>query len=191
MRAKRSGQRNRRLGFGILLAGCLVCFEGGAAATAWSQAQTAADSPSTQISAAPGPGSLAGWERLPVRRIAIEGIEAARLALLPERLAQAVGAPLTQEHVAESLRQLFATGLFETIAAEGVREGDGVALVFKGTPRTFIGTVSVDGAKGSTINTQLQRASGLSPGTRFTQARLNQALDQMRQAWRATASTSR
>ncbi|MGB7549230.1 MAG: POTRA domain-containing protein [Terracidiphilus sp.] len=181
MRAKRSGQRDRRNGFGILLAGCLVCFQGGAVA-AWSQAQTAAADPQgTQISSPLNPGALARWERLPVRRIAIEGIEAERLALLPDRLAQVVGAPLTEENLAKSLRQLFATGLFETIAAEGVREGDGIALVFKGTPRTFIGTVTVDGAKGPTINTQLQRASGLSPGTRFTQARFNQALDQMRQ----------
>ena len=32
----------------------------------------------------------------------------------------------------------------------------------------------MDGAKGATLNTQLQRASQLAPGTRFTQARLSQ-----------------
>src|SRR5208337_1967097 len=63
---------------------------------------------------------------------------------------------------------------------EGVREQEGVDLVFRGTPRTFIGTVSVDGAKIATINTQLERASQLAPGVRFTTAKLDQALEQMR-----------
>ena len=55
-------------------------------------------------------------------------------------------------------------------------------LVFKGTAREFIGTVSVDGAKGATINAQLQAASRLTAGTRFTQARLDAAMVRMRQA---------
>jgi outer membrane protein assembly factor BamA len=49
-------------------------------------------------------------------------------------------------------------------------------------PRAFIGTVSVDGAKGATLNTQLERASQLAPGTRFTQAKLTLALDRMHSA---------
>jgi outer membrane protein assembly complex protein YaeT len=88
---------------------------------------------------------------------------------------------LRRDDLKRSLRQLFATGLFETIDVEASAKQDGVALVFRGTPRTFIGTVSVDGAKGANINTQLQRASQLAPGTRFNQARLTQALDEMRQ----------
>jgi outer membrane protein assembly complex protein YaeT len=61
-----------------------------------------------------------------------------------------------------------------------VREQDGVTLIFRGTPRSFIGTVTVRGTKGPTLNTQLQRASQLEAGTRFTQAKLSQALEQMR-----------
>ena len=38
------------------------------------------------------------------------------------------------------------------------------------------------GAKGATINAQLERASRLQAGTRFSQARLDQAVEQMRQA---------
>ena len=52
-----------------------------------------------------------------------------------------------RENVAASLRELFATGLYESIEVAGQREGDGVALIFRGTAHTFIGTVSVDGAK--------------------------------------------
>ena len=62
------------------------------------------------------------------------------------------------------------------------REGDGVALVFRGEARMFIGVVTVEGAKGGTVNTQLQRASRLNSGTRFTQRKMTQALEQMKLA---------
>lgn len=124
--------------------------------------------------------SLAQWEGLTVRRISFDGVSADRLAPLPSHLAQAEATPLSGENLRRSLRQLFATGLFDIIAVEGVREQDGVALIFRGTPRTFIGAVSVDGAKGTTVNTQLERATQLAPGTRFTPVKLSQALEQMR-----------
>ncbi len=72
--------------------------------------------------------------------------------------------------------------MFSTIEVDATRLDDGVRIVFRGTPREFIGTVSVDGAKGATINAQLQAASRLTAGTRFTQARLDAAMGRMRQA---------
>jgi len=114
-------------------------------------------------------------------QISFEGVSAARLAPLPGHLAQLEGKPLDPEELRRSLRQLFATGLFETIQVAGTRQPDGVSIIFSGTPRTFIGTVTVDGARGATLNTQIQRASQLSPGARFTTAKLNQALEQMKQ----------
>jgi outer membrane protein assembly complex protein YaeT len=128
----------------------------------------------------PPADALAQWEGRVVRRISFEGVGVGRLAPLPGRLAQAEESPLRAEDVKKSLRQLYATGLYEEIEVQGTSQPDGVELVFYGTPRTFIGTVGVDGAKGATINTQLQRASQLAPGARFTTAKLGQALDQMR-----------
>ena len=115
-----------------------------------------------------------------MRRISFEGVAADRLVPLPGHLSQAEGAPLNREQLKSSLRQLFATGLYEDVQVEGERRMDGVDLVFSGEPRTFIGTVSVDGARGATVNTQLERASQLAPGSRYTPARLNQALEEMR-----------
>jgi outer membrane protein assembly factor BamA len=138
----------------------------------------AATKPDTRPDIRPDP--LSQWQGLTVRRISFEGVNAARLAPLPGNLAQAEGAPLNAEKVRNSLRALFATGQFETIEVDGVRDGSGVDLVFRGSPRVFIGTVGVDGAKGATLNTQLDRVSQLSPGSRFTQAKLNQALAEMR-----------
>jgi outer membrane protein assembly complex protein YaeT len=77
------------------------------------------------------------------------------------------------------LRQLYATGLYETIEVLGTPGPDRIDLVFRGTPRVFIGTVSVYGAKGATLNTQLERVSQLSPGEQFTQAKLDRAFEQM------------
>ncbi len=116
-----------------------------------------------------------------MRSIRFEGVDAARTEPLLEQLELKVGAPLTEETLSGSLRRVYSSGLFETVVAEGRREGDGAAVIFKGTPRSFIGTVSVYGAKGATINTQLARSSRLVTGTRFTQALLEQAMEHMRQ----------
>jgi len=103
---------------------------------------------------------MAQWEGLPVRHISFEGVAADRLTSTRGHLPQVEGAPLLRENVAASLR---------------------VALIFRGASRMFIGTVSVDGAKGPNVNTQLERASRLNPGTRFTDAKMPHALDTMRQ----------
>jgi outer membrane protein assembly complex protein YaeT len=180
--------------FRILLACAEVIFGIQGAAAAWSQSSVrttlhlnlAARAAVAALREADGSPQLDGeslvqWRSLPVRQISFEGVSADRLSPLAGHLAQAEGKPLDAEDLRRSLRQLFATGLFETIQVEATRLEDGVALVFRGTPRTFIGTVSVDGAKGATLNTQLQRASQLAAGTRFTQAKLSQALEQMQQ----------
>ena len=189
MASRRSGQQSKRCGLGVLLTGCFLLLGGGNIA-GWAQTGTAGTSIDPAAAAPqkkqPAHGArhdpLTQWIGLPVRRIAFEGVTADRLSPLPDHLALATGAPLTQENLAKSLRQLYATGLYESVEVEGVRDGDGIDLIFKGMPRMFIGTVSVDGAKGATMNAQLQRASRLTAGTRFSQAKLNHALDLMSQA---------
>ena len=171
----------------ILLA-CLAAFGIRGGSDGWSQSGPGVETNSNagrsgtggdQAAQTPS-DSLARWEGLTVRRISFEGVAADRLVPLPGHLSQAEGAPLNREQLKSSLRQLFATGLYEDIQVEGERQMDGVDLVFSGQPRTFIGTVSVDGARGATVNTQLERASQLAPGTRYTPARLNLALEEMR-----------
>jgi outer membrane protein insertion porin family len=125
-------------------------------------------------------GSVLALDGLTVRRISFEGVPAGRLAPLPGHLDQAEGAPLSADNLKRSLRQLYATGLYDSIQVQASREAGGVVLTFVGNPRTFIGTVSVDGAIGSTMNTQLERASQLQAGTRFTQAKMLRAVQQMR-----------
>jgi outer membrane protein insertion porin family len=148
----------------------------------WSQTPAPAPALAPAVQPSPAPqetDALGQWQGLPVRRISFQGVDPSRLDPLPGQLAQTVGAPLTAENVRRSLRQLFQTGLYETIDVAASPLDQGVALLFEGTPRTFIGTVNVDGAKGATMDTQLSRASQLAAGTRFTQAKLTQAPSDM------------
>ena len=175
-------------GFGLLLSSCmvLVCLAvecRGQGSGVRDQAAGIESSHSWSVVSAEPPetgDALAKWQGLPIRSIAFAGVPRDRLASLDGHLAQAVGAPLDSEKVAASLREIYTTGLFDSVEADGEREGDGVALIFRGTARMFIGVVTVDGAKGANINAQLQRASRLNSGTRFSQAKMDQAQEQMK-----------
>jgi outer membrane protein assembly complex protein YaeT len=140
----------------------------------------AAASPHASDNAAASADSVLEWEGLPVRSIAFEGVPADQLQPLAGHLPVAEATPLTEENLKRSLRKLYATGLYDTIEARATRADGGVALVFAGTPRTFIGTVSVEGATGATMNMQLQRACQLQAGTRLTQEKMRQAVAQIR-----------
>ncbi len=165
---------------------CALLFFGStsAARSAWCQAVPDASPPASSALATSNNSvsieSVFQWEGLPVRQISFSGIPADRLTPLSGHLAQAEGAPLIVEDLKKSLRQLYATGLYDNVEVQGSRQKDGLSLVFVGIPRTFIGIVSVDGATGSTMNALLQRASQLEAGTRFTQAKVLRAIDQMR-----------
>jgi outer membrane protein assembly complex protein YaeT len=166
---QRQSNRSHAARCALLLAAAML---GAAAVPAISRGDEAAEAAPT--------ASLHGWEGLTVKRIAFEGVTAARLAPVSSHLAQSEGKPLLSDSVRRSLRQLYGTGLYDTIEVAATREGDGVALVFRGTPRTFIGTVGVDGATGATMNMQLQRATQLETGTRLTQIKIGRAIEQMR-----------
>ena len=134
------------------------------------------DGPGSDLDPAPQPW----WEGLPVKEIAFDGVGPDRLQPLARNLPQPVGMPVDRDKIAKSLRELYASGLFDTIEANVSREGDGVRLVFRGNARRFIGTISVTGAKGATINAQLEAAARLTAGTRFSQTRLEAAIERMR-----------
>jgi outer membrane protein insertion porin family len=112
--------------------------------------------------------------------ISFEGVPGDQLLPLAGHLPVSDGAPLTEENLKRSLRQLYSTGLYDTIEVRGTRVAGGMVLVFAGNPRTFIATVGVDGATGGAMNTQLERASQLDAGTRLTQEKMSRAAQQMR-----------
>ena len=127
---------------------------------------------------------LDAWEGKTVLRVEFEGVVTSRLDPLPAQLAQQPNTPLRAVNLRQSLRRLYATGLYDTIAVAGRLEtsaaGAGVVLIFRGQPRIFVGVVTVEGAKGANSNSLLVRASRLTPGARFTQASLSRAEAAMR-----------
>ena len=135
---------------------------------------------------------LVAWLGKPVLRIDFAGVSTARLDPLPSQLAQQPNAPLSPEAVHESLRRLYATGLYDSISVEGTlapnpaanstagSAAQGVILTFRGQPRTFIGVVAVSGGTGSVSNELLGRTSRLIPGTRFTTSAMARAEAAMR-----------
>jgi len=173
---------------GVRAAAFLVFAASGVIA-AWSQGPVPALPVSSSNQSAPHAGSNATaspsdailkWQGRTVRHISFQGVDPSRLDPLAGHLPQAEGAPLDPDSVKQSLRQLFATGLYEDIEVACQPVPEGVDLIFRGAPRTFIGTVGVNGARGATMNTQLSRATQLSAGRRFTPARLATALEEMR-----------
>jgi outer membrane protein insertion porin family len=126
--------------------------------------------------------SLQGWAGLNVLEIRFSGVARADLEPLPEKLEQQPDTPLDPVKVRDSLRRLFATGLYQTIAVDGEKQGaNGVIVTFTGTPAVFIGRVLVRGVTNSTLNTQLSYSTRLTPGTPFTQEKLDHAEELLQQ----------
>ena len=116
-----------------------------------------------------------------IRGIQFSGVTTDQLTPLTDHLAIKIGDPLNSEALAQSIRQLFATGLYIDLEASITPQDGGVLVNFSGQPRRFIGNVTVTGAKSSTLNAQLTQATALNAGSRFTEAKYTQAVEQMQQ----------
>ena len=138
-----------------------------------SQSETAS---TTSDPKAPLPG-LRAWEGLRIATVQFRGVTAAILDPLPRILPLRQGMPLDATKMRESLRRLYATGLYNTIAVEGTRTGDRITIIFTGEPRTFFGRITVVGVKDDKLSSQIARASKLNPGTVFSTNRVEQGQD--------------
>ncbi len=142
---------------------------------------TAQENSTVGVQPVPASQDMDGWAGLPVVDIRFEGVDRATLDPLPERMEQQPNAPLDPVKVRASLRRLFATGLYRTIAVEGQRQGNGVVLIFTGTPTLFLGRILVRGVKNSHLSNQLNYSTRLNPGTPFTDQKLTRASDLLQQ----------
>ena len=70
-------------------------------------------------------------------------------------------------------------------------QADGISLVFLGTPRTFLGMIGVEGARGSSDECSASARQPIDAGHPVTPAKLTQAIEQMRKTLRRTDTTSR
>ena len=120
-------------------------------------------------------GSLVAWQGLRVAAIRFEGVSESTLRPLPSRLDQQPGEPLDPIKIRNSLRELYATGLYETIEVAGARNGDDVSLVFNGVPRLFFRRVNINGVGSDRLNAVLQSTTQIQPGSDYSTPRVEQA----------------
>ncbi len=159
------------------------------AAVPQSQEKTSAAMPSPIIER-PSIGSpavlryrdLRGWYGQPVHSIRFDGVLAEDIAGLRATLALQPGEKLSAENVKQSLHQLYATGLYRDILAQGVMTGGQITVVFHGVPQLFLRRLYVRGMKQELLAAQIQRATRLEPGTPFTTADLDQATANIKEA---------
>jgi outer membrane protein assembly factor BamA len=119
--------------------------------------------------------SLRAWEGLKVAAVEFKGVDSSRLEPLPGELALQPNHRLRSEDVRESLRRLYATGLYQQISVEGERHGNEVTIRFDGTPQLFLGRVTVQGVKNDLLTSQMERATRLNAGTRYDDAKMRRA----------------
>ncbi|HZZ38019.1 MAG TPA: POTRA domain-containing protein [Acidobacteriaceae bacterium] len=135
----------------------------------------------TKVQPVPTSRQLEGWAGLQVSEIRFSGVSRDDLEPLPEQLEQQPRAPLDPAKVRSSLRRLYATGLYQTVAIDGERLGNDVVLIFQGTPTIFVGRISIKGVKNTQLSNQLNYSTRLNPGTPFTGQKLNRATDLLQQ----------
>jgi outer membrane protein insertion porin family len=100
-------------------------------------------------------------------------------------LEQKAGQPLDPVKVRDDLRRLFATGRYRNIAVYGEPvsngPGAGIDLTFAGSPRFFVGRITVVGVKNDQLTSLLEFATKLDPGSNYTLAELPAAVTSVKQ----------
>lgn len=128
-------------------------------------------------------GDLSGWYGLRVSKVIFVGVNATDLTLLRGKLALQPGDTLSAENVQASMHQLYATGLYRDIVAQGVRIDGQVQVKFLGVPQLFLRRLYVEGMKKQELlAAQIQRATRLELGHPFTLKELDEATVHMREA---------
>jgi outer membrane protein insertion porin family len=115
-----------------------------------------------------GPGlstTVWQWKGLRVSKIEFQGVTFDATDKLPGQLAQKAGEPFDPQKVRESTRRLFASGRYRDVEVRGVRQGDSITLIFAGSPRYYVGRVTIAGVKSERLTSLLEYATKLSPGT--------------------------
>ncbi len=126
--------------------------------------------------------TLASWKGLRVDRLEFRGVSFADKDPLPGQLPQQAGEPLDPVKVAASIRRLFASGRYRGIQVMGERNGAGVTLIYAGTPRYFVGRVTIEGVKDERLASLLEYATRLQPGAPFADADVATGTDGVREA---------
>lgn len=111
--------------------------------------------------------------------IRLEGDARLTLERFADHITQKVGEPLDPERVAESLKNLYATGRFSQLRADVEPAEGGVELVFVSRAVYFVGAVRIEGASGPLDPRVLVTASRLRLGEPLYEGDLVAARDRL------------
>ena len=117
-----------------------------------------------------------------VTAIQFEGVSFSDKDTTVAELSQKAGAPLDANKVRDDLRRLFATGRYRDIGVYEEPNGDGITLIFAGTPRFYVGRVEVDGISRERLASLEQFATKLEPGTPYTESQVPAAVQGIRES---------
>lgn len=127
-----------------------------------------------------GPGlstTVWQWKGLQVSKIEFEGVTFDATDKLPEQLAQKAGEPFDPQKVRQSTRRLFASGRYRDVEVRGIQHGNEVTLIFAGSPRYYVGRVTIAGVKSERLTSLLEYATKLNPGTALVRSAVQDGTD--------------
>ncbi len=128
--------------------------------------------------------ALSTYSGQTVTSVDFAGVETSMIDPLPQRLPLQPGQKLDPQKVRESLRALYATGLYQTIEVLAIpsAKGDGVDILFSGAKKMFVGRITIDGVNNDNLLAQLNGSTKLNPGTVYSDAKLLASDDLLKQA---------
>ncbi|WP_103932350.1 outer membrane protein assembly factor [Bryocella elongata] len=119
------------------------------------------------------------WSRqgMMVKDIRFDGVTFPAGDPLPAKLTQKADQPLDAEKVRADLRRLFASGRYRDLAVNAEPNGDGLTLIFTGTPRYYVGRVTIVGVPNERLSSLFEFSTKLEPGTPFTESEIPAAVE--------------
>jgi len=164
--------------YATFLTATILLLSGGLLARAAAQESGAAAGQNPQT---PTAAAASGYEGKVVQSILIPGVAEADREHILQLLPQKAGERLDRAQVRDSIRALYATGRFADIQAEAEVAGEGVTLTFTTLANFFVGAVNVEGAPTRPNPNQIVNSSKFQLGERYTQEKLDRALENIRQ----------
>lgn len=117
-----------------------------------------------------------------VTTVDFAGVDASMLEPLQSKLPLQPGQKLDAQTVRETLRTLYATGLYQTIEVFAVPSPTGIGVLFSGAKKLFVGRITIDGVNNENLLAQLNGSTKLNPGTVYTESKLLATDDLLKQA---------
>lgn len=119
--------------------------------------------------AAQAANALSGLRGRRIAGVRFEGVSFNADSHLTSQLGINAGDALDPLKVRAATRRLFLTGRYRDINVRVETQGDGLVLVFVGTPRYFVGRIVIEGVRNSRLASILEYATQLQPGLPFVQ----------------------